>query len=503
VLRVKSGTWDASILIDHRSSIKEDSVRLALDALVAAAMDMPEYQTEPAWQGKVRIFKYVDPVSGERPFAVIVNRQGLLFSMRGKGRGRIRGGFAALKREFAGAAKNKRGEWSVQIASREDAERLNSILFSAPPVSQPGGGIPNGITRHDVPDADRRLDGGASHYWWVNHHQAFRQEWEGGYLWWPKKKENASHNESHDNLTRVLPGDVVYSFADAAIRAVGVVLGRAHEAPKPAESGVVGDQRTQAMGWRVSVRFSELETPLHPKDHATDLAAVLPKRHSPIHASGDGNQSVYLAAVPEAMATTLRRLLGSQADHAERRIKESFGPDFLDDIEEGRLQQRADLGPVEKETFIRARRGQGRYRQDLERVETGCRLTGLIDRRHVRATHIKPWRVSDDREKLDPNNGLLLSPHIDHLFSRGYLSFTDEGDLLVSKFLNPVVLSTWGLKMAIKRKPFGAEQCVYLSYHRNNVFERHGRSKESDEREASELYQSVDIVLRDITPGPE
>jgi hypothetical protein len=495
---VKSGTWDASILIDHRSSIKEDSVRLALDALVAAAMDMPEYETEPAWQGKVRLFKYVDPVSGEHPFAFIVNRQGLLFHIRAKGVGRVQGGFAALKREFATAIKNKRREWTVRIASREDAERLNSILFSAPAVSQQGGAIPNGITRHDVPGADQRLDGRASHYWWVNHHQAFRREWEGGYLWSPKKK-NSSHDESRDNLTRVLPGDLVYSFADAAIRAVGIVLGRAHEAPKPAELGV---QRSKALGWRVSVCFRELETPLRPKDHATDLAAVLPKRHSPIHAGGEGNPGVYLAAVPEAMATTLRRLLGSQADHAELRIKESFGPDFLDDIEEGRLRQRTDLGPVEKETLIRARRGQGRFRQDLERIETGCRLTGLIDRRHVRATHIKPWRVSDDGEKLDPNNGLLLSPHIDHLFSRGYISFTDEGDLLVSKFLNPVVLSTWGLKLAVKRNPFGAKQCVYLSYHRNNVFERHGRSKESDGREASELYQSVDIVLRDISPGP-
>jgi putative restriction endonuclease len=499
---VKSATWDASILIDHRSSIKEDSARLALDALVAAAMDMPQYETEPAWQGRVRIFKYVDPVSGERPFALTVNRQGLLFHIRAKGVGRVQGGFAALKREFATAIKNKRGEWTVRIGSREDAERLNSILCSAPAVSQQGGGIPNGIARNDVPDADQRLDGRASHYWWVNQHQAFRQEWEGGYLWSPKKKKNSSRNESRDNLTRVLPGDVVYSFADAAIRALGIVLGRAHQAPKPAELGVVGDQRSKALGWRVSVRFRELETPLRPKDHATDLAAVLPKRHSPIHASGEGNQGVYLAAVPEAMATTLRRLLGSQADHVELRIKESLGPDFLDDIEEERLQQRTDLGPVEKETLVRARRGQGRYRQDLERIEGGCRLTGLIDRRHVRASHIKPWRVSDDGEKLDPNNGLLLSPHIDHLFSRGYISFTDDGDLLVSKFLNPVVLSTWGLKLVIKKKPFGATQCVYLSYHRNNVFERHGRSKESDEREASELYQSVDIVLRDITPGP-
>jgi hypothetical protein len=186
------------------------------------------------------------------------------------------------------------------------------------------------------------------------------------------------------------------------------------------------------------------------------------------------------------MADTLRRLLGSQGDIAERKIKESVGPDFLDDIEEGRLQQRTDLGPVEKETLIRARRGQGRYRQGLETVEIGCRLTGLIDRRHLRASHIKPWCVSNDHEKLDPNNGLLLSPHVDHLFDRGYISFTDEGELLISRALNPVVLSAWGLRVPMKRKVFSEKQCVYLAYHRNNVFDKHGRSNESDEREPND-----------------
>jgi len=342
----------------------------------------------------------------------------------------------------------------------------------------------------------------ALRYWWVNHGQTFQQELAGGYLWSPKKKKSSAKNESANNMTRLVPGDVVYSFVDAAIRAVGVVLGRAYEAPKPAEIGTVGVQRSKAQGWQVSVRFRELETPLRPKDHAAELAAVLPKKHSPIRGGGDGNQGVYLAEVPQAMAATLRRLLGPQADIAERKIKESVGSEFLDDIEEARIQQRADLGPVEKDMLIRARRGHGPYRQDLERVEIGCRLTGLIDRRHLRATHIKPWRVSNDDEKLDPNNGLLSSPHIDHLFGRGYISFTDEGELLVSKFLNPVVLNDWGLRVSIKQKPFSAKQRVYLDYHRNHVLENHGRRKESEAGQANDAEnRSVDIVLRDIIPG--
>jgi putative restriction endonuclease len=338
---------------------------------------------------------------------------------------------------------------------------------------------------------------GAVHCWWVNHGSEFRQELNTGYLWSPKKNKNSTKNESYDNMTRVLPGDFVYSFADGAILAVGVVLSRAYEASKPAQLSSPRNQSVKAVGWQVAVRFLELDKPLRAKDHATELAPVLPKKHSPIRASGNANQGVYLAAVPEAMATTLRRLLGAQADHAERKIKESAGPEFLDDIEEARLQQRADLDPAEKEVLIRARRGHGRFRQDLERIEIGCRLTGVIDRRHLRASHIKPWRVSNDDEKRDPNNGVLLSPHIDHLFDRGYISFTDAGDMLVSKYLNPVVLSDWGLTGPTKPKPFNAKQCVYVEYHRDHVFEKYGRGKVSG-REASEADYPL---LREIIPG--
>jgi putative restriction endonuclease len=106
----------------------------------------------------------------------------------------------------------------------------------------------------------------------------------------------------------------------------------------------------------------------------------------------------------------------------------------------------------------------------LEALELCCRLTRIAERGHLRASHIKPWCRSDDREKLDPNNGLLLSPHIDHLFDRGYISFTDDGDLMISSRLDISVLAGWGVSTTVDVGAFTTAQRTYLAYHRQNVF---------------------------------
>jgi HNH endonuclease len=143
----------------------------------------------------------------------------------------------------------------------------------------------------------------------------------------------------------------------------------------------------------------------------------------------------------------------------------------LEDAEVQRLQQRVDIGPEARAALVLARRGHGLYRENVERIETACRVTGVLDRRHLRASHIKPWYRSDDREKLDGHNGLLLAPHIDHLFDRGHISFTDAGELLVSPHTNPVVLAAWGVKAGQKVGAFSPEQRGYLAWHREHVFD--------------------------------
>lgn len=109
-------------------------------------------------------------------------------------------------------------------------------------------------------------------------------------------------------------------------------------------------------------------------------------------------------------------------------------------------------------------------------IETHCRLTGVAQVEHLRASHCKPWRNADHSERLDGENGLLLTPNADHLFDRGFISFDDEGRVLTSPVLNLDldVLPRLGIHLdtPIASPPFTAKQRVYLAYHRENVFLR-------------------------------
>ena len=130
----------------------------------------------------------------------------------------------------------------------------------------------------------------------------------------------------------------------------------------------------------------------------------------------------------------------------------------------------AEISPTEKEQLIVARRGQGVFRANVLQLEPRCRLTGVTDPNHLRASHIKPWKDSSNSERLSCNNGLMLAPHMDHLFDEGYISFTDVGDLLVSKECPLPVLAAWGVSPNMNVGPLRLAQRPFLAYHREHCF---------------------------------
>jgi putative restriction endonuclease len=304
-------------------------------------------------------------------------------------------------------------------------------------------------------------------FWWVNHSQTSKQELSGGYIWSPRTNKDGSRNQTYLNLKNVRPHDVIFSFANGKVGAVGIVEADCIPSERPTAFGKSGEQWARE-GWRVSVRWTALTDGLRPQDHLNEIVPLLPEKYAPIRTNGYGNQKFYLVGISESLGRTLLTLSQQLGNHTSELV-EDLADGIKDDIEELTLKSQ-DIPELEREQLIKARRGQGIFRFNVERVEKGCRVTGVVDRRFVIASHIKPWRSSTNKEKLDGHNGLLLSPHVDRLFDRGWISFTDHGTLLCAHTIIEKLLPAWGLEGAKNVGAFSARQRAYLHYHRTHCF---------------------------------
>ncbi|MFC3716514.1 HNH endonuclease [Luteimonas soli] len=127
---------------------------------------------------------------------------------------------------------------------------------------------------------------------------------------------------------------------------------------------------------------------------------------------------------------------------------------------------------TERIQLIKARIGQGLFRSRVASIERYCRITGIADSRFLTASHIKPWSRSSNAERLDGNNGLLLTPNIDRLFDKGYITFEDDGRVRVGPWLPVDVLHAWDLNNLVSPKPLTQQQRRYMAYHRLVVFRK-------------------------------
>lgn len=124
------------------------------------------------------------------------------------------------------------------------------------------------------------------------------------------------------------------------------------------------------------------------------------------------------------------------------------------------------------EELGRARIGQGLYREKLLLECPFCPITMINDERLLIASHIKPWVISTDKEKLDPKNGFMLSPLYDKLFDRGFITFSDNKRVQISNWLSPYNVKRIGIKnyQFFPLMPIDEYRKHYLSYHRKFVY---------------------------------
>ena len=318
-------------------------------------------------------------------------------------------------------------------------------------------------------------------YWWVNHKQTFRHEFEGRYIWSPKRKRDGARNRFYDFLREVTPGDVVFSYADGEIRGAGYATSYCYTCPRPAEFGHIGDA-WDVVGWRVDVNFQAFDREVRPKQHLQLLNPILERESfSPLRLTGDGLQHIYLTSISQSFAKVIFGLAGVDANlYAGAALndattppveRELAGQQEWEDIEQRRIVE-AEIPSTTRRALICARIGQGLFKERVSKIEKVCRLTFVNNPAHLIGSHIKPWRESTNEERLAGGNGLLLTPTADHLFDRGFISFEDSGEVMISPVADVVSLKRMGLDPKHPPRPlaFNMDQKHFLDHHRHEVF---------------------------------
>ncbi|CAJ8262718.1 HNH nuclease [Burkholderia pseudomallei] len=163
---------------------------------------------------------------------------------------------------------------------------------------------------------------------------------------------------------------------------------------------------------------------------------------------GDLDQLYVVLQRASAIARTIPNRVADQFRHAKKHLPQT----------------------TEAERLVVQRVGQDLYRSALMDYWQGrCCVTGLAVPALLRASHIKPWaKCESDDERLDVFNGFLLAPHVDALFDGGWISFSDQGSLLVSDALPSAARTQLGISPEWTIRNLKPAHSRYLMFHRAN-----------------------------------
>ena len=140
--------------------------------------------------------------------------------------------------------------------------------------------------------------------------------------------------------------------------------------------------------------------------------------------------------------------------------------------EDGGLRDEQDEEKRERLVQSRARLRQSEYRKNLvdywdgKCAVTSCGLTDVLI-----ASHAKPWKKCEThKESVSQYNGFLLTPNIDRLFDYGFISFDEDGKIMISREVEEREYEALGLSKDMRLGKIEEGHRKYLVYHRENVF---------------------------------
>lgn len=288
-------------------------------------------------------------------------------------------------------------------------------------------------------------------FFWVNQGSTYAAERACSCLWAPEITASGSTLNHWESMTQIAPGDIVLNYVSGAIRSFAIAKSSSFDAPKPYAAGA--PYNFAQGGRQVLCEYFSI-APWLPIANITANAAWLTDLKSGtnpvLDASGKVNLK-YLCEINQITAQGILALTGAPINPAIALPSKTM-----------------------VKALVAARIGQGPFRNALLAVFGGvCPITGLARPELLVASHIMPWSVGSDSERLDSNNGILLAAGIDSAFDKGLITFDASGALIVSPLrFSAAELSLIGTRsMATLPATFlTVERIAYLQYHQTNVF---------------------------------
>lgn len=297
-------------------------------------------------------------------------------------------------------------------------------------------------------------------YFIVFQNKTYHEERTGRYLWAPKRTKSRKKVFHWSNMTKVKEGDMIFSLYKRNIVSVNIAKNDCIDANRPAALDRVNLWEKE--GWLVEAEYNVLANPIKVDDYIDEILKLCPTKYSPFTSGGKGSQG-YLFKIGDELGAYLLELAN---------VKNNLQLTNLSKNEKEYIKEVNDLlnkfkDETEKARVVKARIGQGLFRDKLLSNTEECAMCGLAMKELLIASHCKPWKNCNDKERLDVNNGILLCPTHDALFDKGLIAFNDDGNIIISNKIQESQFELLNINKNIKID-FRKEQIPYIKWHREN-----------------------------------
>ena len=274
-------------------------------------------------------------------------------------------------------------------------------------------------------------------------------------LWAPKLDRGGDEQHHHRRLLNVDIGDHVVHLENRKIRAFSKAISKAYDSDCPREFSKPAWPRE---GRKVDLDLTEFDEPIDVDSIFSKIKDKLPEKYSPFNIHGGGNQGYFYEIGVNVFNTILDTDFNEETNASEpaaQNINSPTGSSTLSNI-----------------VNTRSSAWQNYFKKKLFKLwPTECAITKVKNKKLLIGAHIRPWSKSNDDEKLDEYNGLLLAPNPDKIFELGLISFEDNGKIIISSKLSNEDLT----KLNINKDTvlnLKENHKKYIKYHRENKFKK-------------------------------